>query len=149
MREVSVSARREIAAPADRVYRILANYRDHHPRILPPAFSGLTVEEGGIGEGTVIRFDVSLAGRRQTYHQRIEEPEPGRVLRERDISGHQATTFTVEPVGSGCRVIIETTWAPQGIRGIVERLLAPRMLRPLYEDELSRLDAYAREQLDA
>ena len=60
MSSISVSAEREIAAPAKRVYRILADYQQHHPRILPNAFSGFRVEEGGIGAGTVIRIDGEL-----------------------------------------------------------------------------------------
>ena len=145
MSTVSVSAERRISAPADRVYRILADYREHHPRILPPAFSDFTVEEGGVGAGTVIRFKVAAGGRTQTFHQRVEEPEPGRVLRERDIDGTRVTTFTVAPDGEGCVLNIETTWPAVGVRGVVERLLAPRMLRPIYEDELDRIAAYARD----
>jgi hypothetical protein len=149
MSEISVSARGDIGAPADRVYRILSDYRQHHPHILPTAFSGFTVEQGGVGEGTVIRFQVSLGGRTESYHQRVTEPEPGRVLREADVDGNRVTTFTVTPNGAGCEVHIETAWSSGGIRGLVERLAAPRLLRPLYADELSRLDRYAREHVDA
>ena len=149
MSQISISAQGDIASPADRVYRILADYEQHHPHILPPAFSGFTVEKGGVGAGTVIRFRVSLAGRTESYHQRVEEPEPGRVLREVDIEGDRATTFTVTPAGAGCHVRIETTWRGKGIRGLVERLVAPRLLRPLYTVELARLDRYARERGDA
>ncbi len=46
------SAERTIPAPAAAVYALLADYRDGHPRILPPAFSDLTVLQGGIGAGT-------------------------------------------------------------------------------------------------
>jgi uncharacterized protein YndB with AHSA1/START domain len=147
MAQISVSAEREIAAPADAVYGILADYREHHPRILPPAFTGFTVESGGISEGTVILFDVRSGGRTQSFHQRISEPEPGRVLRESAIDGDLATTFTVTPTGDArCHVRIETTWTSGGARGWLERLLAPRLLRPIYRDELDRLDRYARTQ---
>jgi hypothetical protein len=149
MSQISVSAQRVIEAPADRVYRILSDYRQHHPHILPPAFSGFSVEHGGIGEGTVIRFQVSLAGRTESYHQRVVEPDPGRVLREVDVDGDRSTTFVVTPAGTGCEVLIETTWKSGGIRGMVERLAAPRLLKPLYKDELDRLDRYAREHSDA
>ncbi len=146
MSEIQVSAHRLIAAPAERVYRILADYRQHHPRILPPAFSGFTVEQGGVGTGTVIRFDVTIGGRTQGYHQRIDEPERGRVLQESDIDGDRRTTFAVTPVGAESHVSIQTTWPASGVRGLVERLVAPRLLRPLYRDELDRLDHYARGQ---
>lgn len=146
MNQASVSARREIAAPADVVYRIIADYRDHHPRILPPAFSDFTVEEGGVGAGTVIRFRVTVGGRTESYHQRIEEPEPGRILREADIDGDRATTFTITPSGQGSTVNIETTWPSLGVRGLIERVIAPRLLRPIYDDELRRLEEYVKAQ---
>ena len=33
-----------------------------------------------------------------------------------------------------------------GVGGVFERLFAPRVLRRLYDDELSRLDTYAQQQ---
>ena len=53
MKSVFVAVEREIAAPADVVYSIVADYMRHHPRILPPAISGLVVEEGGIYEAFI------------------------------------------------------------------------------------------------
>ena len=150
MAEIRVTAERPIAAPAERVYRYLADYREHHPRFLPPAFSDFQVEQGGIGAGTVIRFRLRAGGRSQVARQRVAEPEPGRVLSEADLDDPSfATTFTVTPDGDRCRVLIETTWQRAGVRGLVERLFAPRVLRPLYADELARLDRYAREQAPA
>ena len=145
MAGISISAERDVAAPAEAVYGILADYREHHPRILPPAFTGFTVESGGSGEGTVIRFEVKSGGRAQSFHQRVSEPEPGRVLRESALDGDLATTFTVTPTGDDrSHVRIETTWSTGGMRGWIERLVAPRLLRPIYVDELERLDQYAR-----
>lgn len=145
MTTIEASAERAIAAPADRVYRILADYRQHHPAILPDAISDLTVEEGGVGAGTVIRFRTTMAGRSQHYHQRVEEPDPGRVLVERDVDGDLATTFTVTPTPEGSHVRIATRWTSSGLRGMIERLLAPRFLQAVYADELERLDRYTRE----
>jgi hypothetical protein len=148
MSTIRVVAAREIAAPTDRVYRILADYREHHPKILPPAFTEFTVEEGGTGAGTVIRFAVRAGGRTQRHHQRIDEPEPGRVLVEQEVGRDLRTTFTVTPAGSGSHVRIETAWSARGIQGLVERLVAPRLLAPIYADELERLDRYARAHPD-
>ncbi|HWV22624.1 MAG TPA: SRPBCC family protein [Thermomicrobiales bacterium] len=145
MAVVSVSYDRDIGASAERVYRILRDYWNHHPHILPPAFTSFAVEEGGIGTGTVIRFSVRTGGRTQHFHQRIEETTPGRVLREVDIDGDLATTFVVTPAGETCRVRIETTWPTKGIRGVIERILSPRLLIPIYTEELANLDRYARE----
>lgn len=149
MSTVTVSTERDVDAPSDRVYRILANYRDHHPHILPSAFTGFSVEEGGIGLGTVIRFSVKAGGRTQHFHQRIEEPEPGRVMQECEIDRDFVTTFTVDPVGTSSRVSMATNWTTSGLRGLIERLIAPRLLRPIYEEELAKLDRYARDHPDA
>jgi hypothetical protein len=145
MSTIRISADADIAAPADRVYRILSNYREHHPNILPPAFSGFAVEGGGVGAGTVMRFDMTLLGRTQSARHRVEEPEPGRVLREIDLDRDMQTTFSVTPNGADSNVTIDTVWNQGGPLGMVMRVLAPRLLRPIYEDELGRLDRYARE----
>lgn len=56
-----------IAAPASDVYRILADYRDGHKRILPPQFFGrLDLLAGGRGAGTKIRFEMKAFGRTNT-----------------------------------------------------------------------------------
>jgi uncharacterized protein YndB with AHSA1/START domain len=51
-----VSAERTVDAPADAVYRYIADMREHHPRFLPPVFSDFQVESGGVGAGSVTRF---------------------------------------------------------------------------------------------
>jgi uncharacterized protein YndB with AHSA1/START domain len=145
---IQIQAEREIAAPAERVYRILADYTTHHSRILPPAFTSLVVEEGGVGAGTVIRFAIRLAGRTTTFHQIVKEPEPGRVLVEDDLDTDLATSFTVTPTANGCRVNMDSAWTPRGLQGVFERLFAARMMTPVYEEELRLLDHYAREQTD-
>jgi hypothetical protein len=142
---IRASREREIDAPAVVVYRVIADYREHHPHILPEAFSDLVVEKGGVGEGTEIRFATTTGGRTQRFHQRVEEPQPGRVLREVEIGGDLVTTFTVTPRGDRSHVRIETAWAGKGLRGMVERLVAPMALKRLYDDELDRLEAYARQ----
>lgn len=146
MSTISVSSARVVGAPPDTVYGLIADYRAHHPRFLPPAFSGFEVEEGGVGAGTVIRFTLNAGGRSRAYRMRVEEPEPGRVLRESDTASSLATTFTVTPEGTGSsRVRIETSWAGAGgVGGFFERLFAPAALRRIYDDELARLDRYAR-----
>ena len=141
---------RPVSAPAERVYRFLADYREHHPRFLPPAFSDFQVEQGGVGAGTVVRFRLRTGGRSRVFRQRVEEPTPGRVLTESDLDSSAVTTFTVMPEGDHSRVRITTTWqGAGGIGGFFERLFAPRVLRSLYADELARLDRYAREQEEA
>jgi hypothetical protein len=142
-----VFAERVIDAPADAVYGYVADMRDHHPRYLPPAFSDFRVESGGVGAGTITRFKVTAGGRSREYRMRVDEPEPGRVLTESDTDSSLVTTTTVTPRDSASVVQISTSWdGAGGIGGFFERTFAPRAMRPIYADELDRLDAYAREQ---
>ncbi len=138
-----ISASAVIPARCDRVYSLIANYHDGHPRILPKQFSNLTVEQGGVGEGTIIRFRMSVFGRKQTLRMAITEPEPGRVLVETGLDGNGAvTTFTVEPgtAPADSRVTISTEIpVKSGFLGRIERAFATLLLRPIYIKELQNL----------
>jgi hypothetical protein len=145
---VQISAERVIPAPAPSVYALLADYRTGHPSILPPAFSNFSVLEGGIGSGTRIRFTLTLAGRANTSEGDVSEPEPGRVLAETYPDNGSVTTFTVEPVGGDrSHLTIATIWpVRRGLAGLIERLMVPRLLAPLYRDELDLIEQWARER---
>ncbi|MFL5823337.1 MAG: SRPBCC family protein [Solirubrobacteraceae bacterium] len=144
---IQVSAERAIDAPTEAVYGYLADMREHHPHFLPPAFSDFRVETGGVGAGTITTFRVSAGGRSRAYRMQVAEPEPGRVMTETDMNSSLVTTFTVEPQGTGSLVRIATGWqGASGIGGFFERLFAPRVMRGIYDDELERLNAYARER---
>ena len=140
-----VSESSVIAAPPERVYAVLADYRQGHPDILPrPPFESLEVEEGGIGAGTVIRVRIRVLGRARTFRATVTEPDPGRVLVETDVTTGTATSFTVDPLDDGrqARVTIATDMRTRGgPLGVVQRILLPRLLRPIYVRELARLAA--------
>jgi carbon monoxide dehydrogenase subunit G len=147
MARIVVSAEGSVDAPAETVYRYIADMRQHHPRFLPPAFSDFRVESGGVGAGTITHFKLTAGGRTREFRTKVEEPEPGRVLTESDTGSSSVTTFTVSPQGAASLVRISTAWdGAGGIGGLFERMFAPRVMRAIYADELSRLDAYAREQ---
>jgi hypothetical protein len=150
MAVVLASAEGTVNAPAEKVYGYIADMREHHPHFLPPAYSDFQVESGGVGAGTVTRFTVTAGGRSREYRMTVAEPEPGRVLTESDSGSTLITKTTVTPQGDTSRVAISTTWqGAGGIGGFFERIFAPRALRGIYEDELRRLDAYAREPHDS
>ncbi len=138
-----ITASAVIPARRERVYALIANYHDGHPRIVPKQFSGLVVEQGGIGAGTVIRFQMSVFGRRQTFRAAVTEPEPGRVLVETDLDANRAvTTFTVDkgPAPADSRVTISTELKVRsGFLGIIEKSLSTLLLRPMYVRELENL----------
>jgi hypothetical protein len=136
-----------VDAPAEVVYHLISDYREHHtddPQgFLPSAFADTVVERGGVGEGTVVRFTSKLGGRRQTMIASITEPQPGRVLVE--TSPGVETTFTVEPEGDQrARVRFDTVLEAGGLQGLMIRLLVPGMLRPVYAEELERLERHAK-----
>jgi|KBSMisStaDraftv2_1062788.scaffolds.fasta_scaffold736141_2 hypothetical protein len=142
--QVSRTAR--IAAPAKRIYDILSDYHVGHPGILPPQFRNLVVVKGGRGAGTQTEFEVRAFGRTQKIRHEVVEPEPGRVLMERDLDSTATTRFILEPVDGGTDVTILTEMPLKpGIAGAFERWLSSRFLLGLYKVELGKLaDAASR-----
>lgn len=139
----TVSASAIIPARRERVYSLLANYRDGHARILPKQFSELEVEQGGIGSGTVIRFRMTLLGKKQNFRAAIAEPEPGRLLVESytDPEG-TVTTFTVDAgnAPADSKVTISTEMPVRsGILGSIQKMFATLLLQPIYRKELENL----------
>lgn len=146
MNTIQVEVTATIDAPPQRVYAVLADYRTHHPNILPkPYFTSLAVEQGGIGAGTVVVAHMNVYGARRTYRLAVTEPQPGRVLVESDAEAGISTTFTVEPLDGGdrSRVTIATASRPAaGVAGWLERLINPAITRRIYRSELDQLNAY-------
>jgi hypothetical protein len=142
MARIEIRESAELTGSAEHAYSILADYHHGHPSILPSRhFTHLRVLEGGRGHGTVIQFGLKLGGRVQEAVADVTEPEPGRTLveRVRDDRGTE-TTFTVESAGaSRVHVTIHTRFTARGLPGWVERLVAPRLLRPIYRQQLAHL----------
>lgn len=144
MPDIVVTESRNIPAPAQVLYDIIADYKAGHPSILPGEFFGrLDVLEGGRGAGTRIRFEMKAMGRVNVGAATITEPVPGRELRETLDTGI-VTTFLVEPLAPDqSRVTITTAYSKPGLRGWMERLFATRYLRTVYIAELAQLERVA------
>lgn len=143
MPQVKAEASQVIEAAPEKVFGIIRDYQKWHPRILPSQyFRNLKVEEGGLGAGTVVSFQTVVGGQTRSWRTRVEEPEPGRVLTEHDLNSDTVTIFTVTPSGDGqqSKVLISSVWTGN----IVEKLLAPAMLRKVYEAELQQLNSVAK-----
>lgn len=144
MDKIHAHATKVIQAPPEKVYTVLADYNESHPAILPKhVFSGLVVEQGGIGAGTVVRVTMAALGTKQELHVTVSEPEPGRVLVE--SGSGLTTTFTVEPVDAGrsSRVTITAEATPSpGPKGWIERLVTQALLM----DELRLLAEYMQQE---
>ncbi|MCB0210673.1 MAG: SRPBCC family protein [Anaerolineae bacterium] len=141
-----LSASALIQAPPQKLYAIIADYQNGHPHILPkPPFVALAVEKGGIGSGTVFRAYMRVLGQLQSFRALVTEPEPGRVLVEITDNGY-ITTFTVDPRADGQQayVTIATKITGRtGLLGMLEGRLITRMMRPVYDQELEKLAAFA------
>lgn len=152
MEQIKVKAEAVLDASSEDVYATIADYHRGHPNILPKkSFYDLQVEQGGYGAGTIIRFKMKALGVEQTFHHRVSEPEPGRVLVEQDIDSVQnvMTTFTVTPIDHEHKshVEISTTMnASGGLRGFVERIIVPIINPGIYRKELKLLEAVAQKR---
>ncbi|HTO93379.1 MAG TPA: SRPBCC family protein [Bacteroidota bacterium] len=135
-----------IQAPPDRVYAVIRDYREHHPRILPRKyFRNLTVTEGGIGAGTHASVEMRVLGVSRALHFVVSEPTPGRVLVEATPDGSTVTTFTVEPTpgGAATRLTFSTEFTTrEGFSGAIERMTTTVMLRRIYRKEMQQLAEY-------
>jgi hypothetical protein len=141
-----VAASGRIAAPPPRVYGVIADYRQHHPQIVPREyFPRLDVLAGGVGAGTRTRVQMRVLGATREFEQVITEPEPGRVIMESEADGPSVTTFTVDAMEGGAathlRIATELVARP-GLAGALERLVTSAMLRRIYRKEIARLSEY-------
>ena len=96
----------------------------------------------GTGHLSAARALAQAFGRAPDVEVRVEEPQPGRVLVE--TGGGAQTTFTVLPEGAGARVRFDTVLEGSGLDGVMLQLFGARLLGPVYEDELTRLEQEAR-----
>lgn len=145
MTSVTIRVTDIIPASSEAVYNVIADYHVGHQAILPrPAFREMKVLEGGYGAGTCIHLHTQMWGISNYYDQIVEEPEPGRVLIERDVNTGQYTTFTFEPLSdTQTRVTIESVMPlSKGIRGVLERMSMPAVARNLFKEELQNLAKY-------
>lgn len=143
---IHVSQSRRIPVAPGRVYAVLVDYTAGHAQILPRRyFSNLEVVRGGVGDGTIISFQMHAFGSVQKLRAEITEPIPGELLVETIVATGAKTTFHVLPESGGQEslVTITTDWTTQGLTGWLQSLLIPRFLRKVYEEELANLAAVA------
>jgi hypothetical protein len=135
-----------IDARPNAVYQVLADYTTHHPRIMPASlFSNLEVETGGVGTGTMFHITLRTAGKEQRLHMEVAEPEPGQILTETNLDTGVVTVFTVAPLNGETRTFarISSEWETDpGLRGLVDRFVAPVLMRRIFAKQLQELSRY-------
>lgn len=139
---IRVSQSKQVPAPPGMVYAILADYTKGHAQILPRRyFSHLEIEQGGVGAGTIIRFQMHAFGSTQALRAEITEPVPGEVLVETISPTGAITTFRIVPESGGqaSRVTISTDLEVKGLTGWIQSMVVPRFLRKVYSEELDNL----------
>lgn len=135
-----------IDARPETVYGVIVDM-DQHRKILPKEFTALTVEQGGRGEGTVVRADMKVLGVKASHRLVISEPEPGRVMKEVDSATGVDTTWTVTPLDGGrrCELTLDTRMRVKpGLQGWVEKLITPGLMRGIYQRELDLIADHVR-----
>ena len=139
MKTPVASATKIVQAPVELIYRILADYRNGHPLILPEKyFLSLQVEEGGFGEGTLIRFQMRLLGQTRAFRALVTEPVPGHIIQEKDLASGVLTMFRVSPAnGQDSSEVTITT--DLEVPGVVQGFVARIMLEKVYREELDLL----------
>jgi hypothetical protein len=124
---------------------VLRDYRNGHNHIVPKKyFTELTILEGGIGEGTLVRAGVTAYGKTIYTNLRMYEAEKDRKLVETDKSMDLVTDFTLTPQPGGkTHVVITTEWqAAKGFTGLIEKWLSPGLFRKIYREELQQLNQF-------
>ena len=89
----------------------------------------------------MIGHGLRIGRRRASYVVAVEEPTPGRQLRERDRSSALVTTWTLTPAGEGERTLMHLAvdLRDPDLSGWWARARARRALRRLYGRLLERL----------
>lgn len=142
MSRIHVKKERVINARPEAVFEAISDYKAKRRQMLTPNFLDYSVERGGHGSGTMLRYLLRSAGRERPHHISVQEPVKGQVLIERDTDSSLVTTWSVLPTSMGrkTKVSVESEWTGgRGIGGFFERMFAPRGLRHIYDRMLTYL----------
>lgn len=144
MGQVKAAVERRIAAPADEVRALVADYTDTRPKILTDHYREYQVLQGGSGDGTKAHWILQATSKRsRDVVATVTEPATGTVV-ETDENSSMVTTWTVRPDGTSSVVRIETTWqGAGGIGGFFEGIFAPAGLKRIYDGVLAKLEELA------
>jgi hypothetical protein len=141
-RRIAIDVERTVDTPMNVVWRVLRDYRGPRARMLGEPFADYELQEGGVGAGTVIGYRLRVGRHERAFVLGVEEPTPGRQLRERDRHRALLVTWTLTPGGDGERTVVRVAAELRDVE--LERTLARararRALRRAHVHLLQRLD---------
>ncbi|HTK07454.1 MAG TPA: SRPBCC family protein [Ktedonobacteraceae bacterium] len=141
MAHIQVKSERLVNASPENIYAALIDYVNKRPQILTANFMDYSVEKGGHGKGTIIRYRLHAANRERDYRLRIDEPVKGKIITEQDTNSTLVNTWTLAAANSGTRVSVITEWeGGHGVKGFFERTFAPMGVKSIYSSVLDALD---------
>ncbi|HEY4389330.1 MAG TPA: SRPBCC family protein, partial [Ktedonobacteraceae bacterium] len=143
MAHIQVKSERLVNASPENIYTFLTDYVNKRPQILTPNFMDYSVEKGGQGKGTIVRYRLHAANRERDYHLRIDEPVKGKIITEQDTKSTLVNTWTLSAANGGTRtrVSVITEWeGGHGVKGFFERTFAPMGVKSIYGKVLDALD---------
>jgi hypothetical protein len=143
MAHIQVKSERLVNASPENIYTALIDYVNKRPQILTPNFMDYSVEKGGHGKGTIVRYRLHAANRERDYHLRIDEPVKGKIITEQDTNSTLVNTWTLAAAngGTSTRVSVITEWeGGHGVKGFFERTFAPMGVKGIYGNVLDSLD---------
>jgi hypothetical protein len=142
MSRISVENEQIVNAEPEKVYAILSDYKNERPRLLTPNFLDYKVEQGGQGAGTVVSYRLHAANRERPYKMRVSAAQKNELLVEQDENSSLVTRWSLSPFQAGRRtkVQVSTTWeGSNGVGGFFERTFAPLGVRGIYNAILAKL----------
>jgi hypothetical protein len=143
MAHIHVQAEQTVNARPEEVYAFLKDYTKR-PQILTDNYLNYTVEEGGIGAGTVVTYRLHAARRERGYRIQVSDPGTGQTLQESDTGSSLVTSWTITPIANNqqTRVQITSDWeGGKGVGGFFEKTFAPLGLKRIYTEILGKLAA--------
>jgi uncharacterized protein YndB with AHSA1/START domain len=105
-RRIAIEADRTVDAPMEQVWRLLRDYRAARARMFGEPFAEYELHHGGVGAGTVIGYRLRLGHHERALVLTVDEPTPGRQLRDREHHGGLLVTWTLTPGGDGERALV-------------------------------------------
>jgi hypothetical protein len=84
---------------------------------------------------------MNVFGSKSLFILRVTKAEPGHLLVEEDEAAGTVTTFSLEPLEDGrtqVTIATETRTSP-GLRGLLEKVMNPLIIRRIYREELQQL----------